>query len=164
MSSPRSWWRAAVSEAAAEGRLVTAVWCTRHRVRVWAASTVKATGAPPGCAHDDLSTTNFAVSAQAVVPPLAYSLTASPTFHKPANGVSCDASKPETARRGGQSSRVTAIFRMRARRSKSSIFSRRSWQQELRLAASSKSPVGSSAPRYPRKDSSPLGPFPGRDP
>lgn len=34
------------------------------------------------------STTIFAVSAHAVVPPLAYSLTPSPTFHSPANGVS----------------------------------------------------------------------------
>ncbi len=33
-----------------------------------------------------LSTTSFAVSAHAVVPPLAYSLTPSPTFHKPWKG------------------------------------------------------------------------------
>lgn len=36
-----------------------------------------------------LSTTILAVSAHAVVPPFAYSFTASPTFHRFAIGVSC---------------------------------------------------------------------------
>src|SRR5699024_1493620 len=60
------------------------------------------------------ATTSCAVSAHAVVPPFAYCLTASPTFHRPVIGVPWAMSNPATARCGGQSSRVTTVLRIRA--------------------------------------------------
>ena len=84
------------------------------------------------------------------MPPLAYSLTPSPTFHRLATGVPGGRSDPATARCGGQSSLVTIVDRIRAR-SKPGISSCRSASSSAVSAASSKSPVaglGTAVPTY----------------
>ena len=96
---------------------------------------------PGGNAAVIRSTTSWAVSAQAVVPPLAYSLTPSPTFHRFGIGVAGARSNPATARCGGQSSRVTTVDSTRARAPKPGITSSMSANNWSVSAASSKSPT-----------------------
>src|SRR5579859_221627 len=81
----------------------------------------------------------IALSAQAVVPPLPYSLTPSPTFHRLATG-SRSAGRTRPPCCGGQSSLVTTVDRIRTR-PKPGISSRRSAMSRTVSAPMSKSPT-----------------------